>query len=153
MNSFVTFQGDVMGPGLVHSNMGSWNALDKSSGQGETYIFDLALDLHWLRYLKVTDQLENNKLLRTLDEMNKGLCVICFVFMFPKSVNLSFPIYFSAHDVLVQCSTSYCDATMLSCIISDLTIVYSYMKDDGSFAMFRGRSLKSIWLVSLLANL
>ena len=61
-----------MGPGIIGANMGSWNVLRRSSGQGETYIFDLAIDLYWLRFLKITDQLDNRRLVDSLEAMNKG---------------------------------------------------------------------------------
>ena len=64
--------GDVMGPGLTNKNMGLWNTLDKSSGQGETYIFDFALDLYWLKYLKSTAQLPLELMKENLASMNKG---------------------------------------------------------------------------------
>ena len=62
-----------MGPGIIGANMGAWNVLRRSSGQGETYIFDLAIDLYWLRFLKITDQLDNKRLVDSLEAMNKGL--------------------------------------------------------------------------------
>ena len=64
--------GDVMGPGLVQPNLGAWATLQRSSGQGETYVFDFAFDLYWLRYLKASGALIETEVSERLQTMNKG---------------------------------------------------------------------------------
>ena len=64
-----------MGPGIMGANMGTWSLLGRSSGQGESYIFDLAVDLYWLRFLKISNQLDSDRLVTSLHSLNKGILI------------------------------------------------------------------------------
>ena len=61
-----------MGPGFTSSNLNSENVLGRRSGQCETYLFDMAIDIIWLRYLKTANQLSSSQLVKTLTRTNKG---------------------------------------------------------------------------------
>ena len=61
-----------MGPGITASNMNAWDMFQQRSGMGEGYIYDFAIDLYWLKFLKRSNQLEEEQLVESLNLLNSG---------------------------------------------------------------------------------
>lgn len=65
--------GDVVGTGMFTKYLNANNIFDKMIfGSGEHYVFNFAINLYWMRFLKITNQLSDSTLMNTLDGMNVG---------------------------------------------------------------------------------
>lgn len=65
--------GDIVGPGFFEHYLDSENSLRRPFGGGEHNLYNLASNVLYLRYLSGTNQLENNRLKRSIDKINEGL--------------------------------------------------------------------------------
>ena len=61
-----------MGPGVTSTNLAVWEVLGLSSGTGEPYVFDIAIDVYWLKYLRLANRIDENTLTDVLERLNKG---------------------------------------------------------------------------------
>ena len=73
---FFDFLGDVVGPGMFEKYLDALNVLRRPTGCGEPYMFDFAVNLYTLKYLKATSQLSETILLNALDYMNIGRYIV-----------------------------------------------------------------------------
>ena len=76
MNVYFSVPGDMMGPGYYESFLNSENWMQMPYGGAEQSIFNYALNLYYLQFLKITNQLEHKVLLGGLAYMNEGESVV-----------------------------------------------------------------------------
>ncbi len=61
-----------MGPGFFEPHLDAENLINKPYGCGEQNMFNFAANLHYLKFLKITNQLDDKTLSDALAYMNLG---------------------------------------------------------------------------------
>ena len=61
-----------MGPGVTSTNLAAWEVLGLSSGTGEPYVFDIAIDVYWLKYLRLANRIDEKTITDVLERLNNG---------------------------------------------------------------------------------
>ncbi len=64
--------GDVVGEGFFRSHLDAGALFGIRAGNGDHYIFDLAVNMYWLQFLDQTNQLEERTRRAALAGMNQG---------------------------------------------------------------------------------
>ena len=64
-----------MGPGFTSTRLTLQNQAGVFEGTGEQYVFNLAYNMNWVRFLKITNQITNDKLAEVLENMTKGMTI------------------------------------------------------------------------------
>ena len=65
--------GDVMGTGFVYPILNSENTLRKPFGSAESALYNLAINIQYLKFMRDTGQLTTKLLMDTLEPLNKRL--------------------------------------------------------------------------------
>lgn len=70
------FAGDVVGPGFFEEYLDAENTLRKPFGSAEQNMYNFAYNLYNLKYLKATNQLDQQTLATSLGHLNLGECPV-----------------------------------------------------------------------------
>ena len=71
--------GDVVGPGFFKSHLSASNTLSMTFGNGEHYIYNLGVNLYWIKFLKTINLLPESTLEKALEGITKGK-IVCILF-------------------------------------------------------------------------
>ena len=70
---FEHLSGDVVGPGFTSSHLDARKIFnDMIFGDGQHYLFNIGMNMYWLKFLDQANQLDRNVLEDALAGMNKG---------------------------------------------------------------------------------
>ncbi|ELT87097.1 hypothetical protein CAPTEDRAFT_227765 [Capitella teleta] len=118
--------GDVVGPGLFEEHMTASNLMRMPFGSAENIVFNYAVKLHYLKYLKATSQLPDPLLKQTLHTMNLDLQRILsyyrdgFLTMFRDAATDKPNIQLTAYVLQVLCLSDQADWSHELFISADL---------------------------------